>query len=167
MIPNWVYTTTLDDKNQEANHWNKHFNSDTQSLMIDDGASGSITNHKEDFIEEPLKISRKVKGIKGYLRAMHRGTIQWMIEGDNGLVHAMTVQGVCLVPEVTTRIMSPKHLARQAQDHSPKPEGTGSITTSKSTTLFWNQRVYHKTAELDPKLSVGMTTTAAGSKTYK
>ena len=67
-----------------------------------------------------------------------------MIGDDNGLVHVMTIQGVYLVPEATTRIMSPQHLAQQAQVHSPRPEGTGSINASKSATLFRNQRRYHK-----------------------
>ena len=67
-----------------------------------------------------------------------------MIEYVNGLVHAMTIQGVHQVPEPSTRTMSPQHLTQQGQDHSPKLEGTGTITTSKSITLFWNQRIYHK-----------------------
>ena len=79
----------------------------------------------------------------------------------------MTIQGVYLVPEVTTRIMSQQYLAQQAQDHSLKLEGRGTITTSKSISLFWHERSYHKTGQLEPKLYVGMTTTAPGSKTYK
>ena len=159
-----VYATTLEDNSQETHHQNKHFDSDTQFLMIDGGASACIMNLKEDFIDEPLKISRKVKGIKGHARATQRGTVRWLVEDDNQLVHAMTIQGVYLVPEATTRIMSPQHLAPQVQDHSPYPEGTGSINTSKSVTIFWNQRKYDKTVPLDPKLNVGMTTTVAGSK---
>ena len=43
--------------------------------MIDDGALACIRNHEEDYIDEPLKISRKFKGIKGHSRVMHRGTV--------------------------------------------------------------------------------------------
>ena len=33
--------------------------------------------------------------------------------------------------------------------------------------LFWNQRKHTKTVPLDPKLNLGITTTAAGAKKFK
>ena len=158
---------TLEDKSQEANQLSNELDSDSQSLMIDDGASACITNHKADFVDEPLKISRKVKEIKGHARAMHRGAVQWMIEEDDGLVHALMIQGAYLVPEVTTKIMSQQHLVQQMHGNSPNSEGMGSIMTSKSVTLFWNQQKYYKTVPLDPKLNGGMTITAPGTKSHK
>ena len=52
------------------------FDSDSQALMLDDGASACITNDKNDFIAPPQRVDRKVKGIKGHARATHRGTIK-------------------------------------------------------------------------------------------
>ena len=75
MVQIWVCATSLEDKSQEANHWNRHFDSDSQSLMTDNGASACNTNHKKDFVDEPLNISRKVKGMEGHARAMNRGTL--------------------------------------------------------------------------------------------
>ena len=82
------------------------------------------------------------------------------------MTHVFTINGAYLVPTASTRILSPQHLAQQAQDHYPRAEGTGSTTLSKNIMLFWNQRKHTKTVPLGPKLNVGITTTAAGAK-YK
>ena len=104
--------------------WDSHhspsqgtFDSDAQSLMLDDGASACITNDKEDFIEPPKRVDRKVKGIKGHANATHRGMIKWHIEDDQGLVQVMIIRGAYLIPNATTCTLSPQHLAQQADDH--------------------------------------------------
>ena len=135
--------------------------------MLDDGASACITNCKEDFVEPPKRVDRKVKGIKGHADATHRGTLKWYLEDDTGLVHVIMIQGAYLIPEVSTRILSPQHLTQQANDHYPNEEGTGSLTTSKNITLFWSQRRFTKTVPLDPRTNVRLTTTAAGTRTYR
>ena len=112
------------------------FDSDSQVLMLDDGTSTCITNNTRDFIEPPKRVDRKVKGIKGHAQATHRGTLKWYIEDDHGLVHVMIITGAYLIPDGTTRILSPQHLAQQADDHYPMAEGTGALTTSKNITLF-------------------------------
>ena len=156
-----------------SRHWSapharaKQFDSDSYVLMLDDGASACITNCKEDFIEPPKRVDRKVKGIKGHANATHRGTLKWYLEDDSGLVHVMIIQGAYLIPDAATRILSPQHLAQQANDHYPKEEGTGSLTTSKNITLFWSQRQFAKTVLLDPRTNVGLTTTAAGTRSYR
>ena len=42
----------------------------------------------------------------------------------------MVITGAYLIPDACTRILSPQHLAQQAEDHYPKEEGTGALTTS-------------------------------------
>ena len=143
------------------------FDSDAQVLMLDDGASACITNDKLDFIEPPKRADRKVKGIKGHAHATHKGTIKWYLEDDQGLVHVMIIRGAYLIPDAPTRILSPQHLAQQADDHYPKEEGTGALTTSKSVTLFWAQRRFSKTVPLDTKTNVGLTTTASGARSFR
>ena len=80
------------------------FDSDSQTLMLDDGASACIMNDSRDFIEPPKRVDRKVKGIKGHAQATHRGTLKWYIEDDHGLVHVMVITGAYLIPEATMRI---------------------------------------------------------------
>ena len=104
-----------------------------------------------------------VKGIKGHANATHRGTLKWHIEDDQGLVHVMVIRGAYLIPDAATRILSPQHLAQQADDHYPMVEGTGTLTTSQNITLFWAQRRFTKTVPLDHKTNVGLTTTASGA----
>ena len=94
----------------------------------------------EDFVESPKHVDRKVKGIKGHANTTQRGTLKWHVEDDTGLVHIMVIQGACLIPDAATRILSPQHLAQLANDHYPREEGTGALTTSKNITLFWSQR---------------------------
>ena len=60
-----------------SRHWSApraratQFDSDSHVLMLDDGASACITNCKEDFIEPPKRVDRKVKGTKGHANATH------------------------------------------------------------------------------------------------
>ena len=152
-----------------SRHWSaprtraKQFDSDSNVLMLADGASACITNCKEDFIEPPKCVDRKVKGIKGHTKATRRGTLKWYLEDDTGLVYVMIIRGTYLIPDVVTRILSPQHFAQQADYHYPKEEGTRSMTTSKNITLFWSQRQFVETVPLDPRTNVGLTTTAAGT----
>ena len=98
--------------------------------------------------------------------ATHRDTLKWHIEDDTGLVHVLVIQGAYLIPESATQILSPQHLAQQANDHYPKEEGTGALTTSKNITLFWSQRQFAKTVPHDPRTNVGLTTTNSGARSY-
>ena len=157
-------TMTWDSRTSQAQGV---FDSDAQPLMLDDGASACITNDMADFIEPPKRVDKKVKGIKGHAHATHRGTIKWHIEDDRGLVHVMIIRGTYLIPDTPTRILSPQHLAQQADDHYPREEGTGALTTSKTITLLWAQRRYAKTVPLDSKTNVGLTTTAAGARSFR
>ena len=143
------------------------FDSDSQALMLDDGALACITNDKNDFIEPLQWVDRKVKGIKGHAKATHRGTIKWHMEDNNGLVHVMVITGAYFIPEASTRIISPQHLAQQADDHYPSEEGTGALTTSKSIMIFWSQRHFSKTVPLNPKTNVGLPMTASGAQSFR
>ena len=160
-----VMTTTWEDNVSKP--LGKQFDSNSSTLMIDDGASACITNDKGDFIEPPKKVNRKVRGIKGHTKATHCGTVKWHVEDDTGLTHVMLIKGAYLIPEAATCILSPQHLAQQAGDHFPKEEGTRALTTSKNITLFWSQRRYTKTVPLDPTTNVGLTTTARGARAFR
>ena len=135
--------------------------------MLDDGASACITNCMDDFIESPKRVDWKVKGIKGHANTTHRGTLKWHVEDDTGLVHVMVIRGAYFIPDAATRILSPQHLAQQADDHYPREEGTGALTTSKNIALFWSQQPFAKTVLLDPRTNVGLTTTAPGARSFR
>ena len=92
--------------------------------------------------------------------------MKWYIEDDHGLVHELVITGAYLIRETTTRILSPQHLAQQANDHYPTAKGTGALTTSKNITLFWAQRRFTKTVPLYPKTNVGLSITASGAGSF-
>ena len=144
----------------------KQFDSDSQALMLDNGASACITNNKDDFIKPPKCVDRKVRGIKGHTKATHHGMLKWHVEDDIGLVHVMVIKGAYFIPDTATRILSLQHLAQQADDHYPKEEGTGALTTSKNIMLFWSQRHFAKTVPLDPSTNMGLTMTASGAQSF-
>ena len=79
----------------------------------------------------------------------------------------MVIKGAYLIPDAATRILLPQRLAQQAEDHYPKEEGTGALTTSKNITLFWSQRCFAKTVPLDPCTNVGLTMTASGTRSFR
>ena len=135
--------------------------------MLDDGTSVCITNCMDDFIESPKRVDRKVKGIQGHVNATHCGTLKWHVEDNTGLVYIMVIKGAYLIPDAVTRILSPQHLPQQADDHYPREEGTGALTTSKNITLFWSQRRFVKTVPVDPQTNVGLTTTASGARSFR
>ena len=100
-----IMTTTWANRIMKTLPLGKQFDSDSEALMLDDGASACITNDKDDFIEPP---QCKVRGIKGHAKATHHSTLKWHIEDDNGLVHVMVIKGAYLIPDTATRILSPQ-----------------------------------------------------------
>ena len=159
-------TSMWSNENLKTPPQGKQFDSNSQALMLDDGASACITNDKDDFIEPPKRVNYKVRGIKGHSKATYCGTLKWHIEDDNGLVHVMVIKRAYFIPDTATKNLSPQYLAQQAHDHYPKEEGTGALMTSKNITLFWSQRHFAKTVPLDPSTNVGLTTTASSARSF-
>ena len=79
----------------------------------------------------------------------------------------MVIKGEYLIPEAATQILSPQHLAQEANDHYPMDEGTGALTTSKHIMLFWSHRQFSETVPLDPNTNVGLTTTVSGAWSFR
>ena len=156
----------VDERRYENTNVGQATQLDSQALMLHDGASACITNDKDDYIEPPKCVDHKVRGIKAHAKATHRGTLKWHLEYDNRLVHVMVIKGAYLIPDVATRILSLQHLAQQANNHYPKEEGTGALTTTKTITLSWSQRRFVKTVPLNPNTNVGLTMTASSTQCF-
>ena len=153
-----AFPTTYNDKQIKTIHWD----SDGQPLMVDNGASASITPHLTDFISPPKPINSKVKGIGGHAQATYKGTVQWKIQDDQGQSHRFTLPNSYYVATAPSHILYPQHLAQTAKDNYPLPLGTGEVTGDEYIQLFWDQRKYVKTIKLDPRRNIGMTHTAPG-----
>ena len=89
------------------------FDSDSQPLMFDDGASASITNDLWDFVTKPTAITHKVKGIAGSAKATYHGTVRWKIEDDNNIIHTFVIPNTYYIATAPTSILSPQHFAQQ------------------------------------------------------
>ena len=144
-----------------------HWDSDGQQLMVENGASASITPHLTDFISPLKPINSKVKGIGGHAQATYKGTFQWRIQDDQGRSHRFTLPNSYYVATAPSRILCPQHLAQMAKDNHPLPLGTGEVTGDEYIQLFWDQRKYVKTIKLDPRRNTGMTHTAPGIHKFK
>ena len=66
-----AFPTTYKENQNNAIYWD----SDGQQLMVDNGASASITPYLTDFITPPQPINSKVKGIGGHAQATYKGTV--------------------------------------------------------------------------------------------
>ena len=84
-----------------------------------------------------------------------------------GRTHVVAISGSYLIPDVPTKILSPQHLAQQANYHHLHQQGTGALTMSKSITLFWGQRRFQKMVLLDSWLNVGIPTMVCGYKLFR
>ncbi len=66
--------------------------------MVDNGASYSISNNLDDFIETPNKIGPKIKGFAGSQTRSLIGTVQWHITDDEGTTHSIILTNTSYVP---------------------------------------------------------------------
>ena len=154
---------TYKDNQNKAIHWD----SNGQQLMVDNGASASITPYLTECITPPQPINSKVKGIRGHAQVMYKGTVQWKVQDNRGQSHRFTLPNSYFVATAPSRILCPQHLAQTAKDNYPLPLGTGEVTGDEYIQLFWNQCKYVKTIKLDPRRNIGMTHTAPGIHKFK
>ena len=140
------------------------FNTDSHSIMFDDGVSASIMNDLKDFTTTPTCIKCNIKGISRNAQVTFKGTVRWKLEDNQGKIHDLIISNSYYIVAAPTRILTLQHFAQQAKDHNPNPDGAGCITTRSTIKLFWKQRKYSKTVTMDPKLNIAMTQTALGIK---
>ena len=139
-----------------------HWDSNGQQLMVDNGASASITPYLTDFIAPPQPVNSKVKGFGGHAQAMYKGTVQWKVQDDQGQSHCFTLPNSYFIASAPSRILYPQHLAQITKDNYPLLLGTREVTGDEYIQLFWSQRKYVKTIKLDPRQNIRMTHTAPG-----
>ncbi len=53
------------------------YDTDSRTLIIDNGCSASITNDLADFIFPPFKVKASIQGYSGSTNATHIGTVCW------------------------------------------------------------------------------------------
>ena len=143
------------------------FDADTFDMIIDSGCSYCITNSMDHFVETPEEANVAVKGIGGQIiRATKKSTVRWSFANDDGQMHDEFIQNTYYNAGCPYCLYSPQHIAQQANDHYPKPNGTYSITYSNHMELFWDQATQKRTVPIHPKLNVFMMSSAPAQHTF-
>ena len=162
------HTTILSTTDKDDENALKHPNFDTDSvpIKVDNCCTRTISFCREDFLEDTLTPvhNKVVKSFSGTLTPItHEGTIQWWVSDDDGTTRKICVPKSYLVPNGTTRLLSPQHWAQQINDNIPLKRGTWCATYDDEVILHWNQREFQKTIKLDQdKANIATMWTAPG-----
>jgi hypothetical protein len=100
------------------------FDSDSFQIKIDNCASKCITNCIGDFISPPDPISLNIIVVGGNNPCTHIGTVNWVIEDDQGHKHLFNIPGTIYAPLAPHCLLSPQHWNQAANDNIPNPNGT-------------------------------------------
>ena len=102
-------------RSQAVAHLSKGSASNNVPIVLDSGASFSITPFKQDFVT-PIQStsSKKMRGIADSLRIEGVGTVSWPIRDVFGRTRTVSTQAFC-VPDATIRLFSPQRLFQEAQ----------------------------------------------------
>ena len=76
------------------------FDSDYYDILVDGGATASITNNLNDFVKSPQKTSIRIKGFNGTSSNARVGTVKWTILDDNGVRHVLKIPDTYYVESV-------------------------------------------------------------------
>ena len=127
------------------------FDMDSQMIGVDNQCSVCITHIREDIPGELVPCHHSIKGFEGAKAwDVWRGTIKWCIEDDIGIRHTLIIPNSYYVPQAKVRLLSPQHWA-QARTGVDKNGGAGTITTTTTCTLFWNNKSAFRTIPIDVK----------------
>ncbi len=84
----------------------------TVLLIVDTGASISITNNLRDFISTPTPVQpTTLKGIASGLAVKAIGTTRYILTTDNGAPATITLPHTLYVPDCAMRLLCPRHMA--------------------------------------------------------
>jgi hypothetical protein len=93
------------------------FDSDSYDILVDGGATASITNNLNDFVKPPQKTDIRIKSFNGTSSNARVGTVKWPIVDDNGVRHVLKIPNTYYVESCPMRLLSPQHYSQQMKDH--------------------------------------------------
>jgi hypothetical protein len=119
------------------------YNTDSKLIRIDNCVSYSTSFDKNDFITLLKPVKQKVKGLGGVLEGLQTGTIEWMVEDDEGRPYVIKLPESLYVSNSPSRRLSPQHRAQTTSGDQPWCE-----TYQDKVRLLWNGGLRKKTAKL-------------------
>ena len=143
------------------------FDTDSFTVLVDNCATRSITTDASDFIDSPVKVKGKLKGVSGSMPVLCKGTVRWYIEDDQGTVHKLLLPNTLYVPNAPERLLSPQHWAQARRKQGDVANGTLAITYSDRVELQWDRQRHCRTIVLDPNTNVASLTSAPGYTKFR
>jgi hypothetical protein len=138
------------------------FDSDSYAILVDGGATASITNNLNDFVKPPQKTSIRIKGFNGTSSNARVGTIKWTILDDHGVHHVLNIPDTYYVESCPMRLLSPQHYSQQIKDH----QGTYSTNYGDRVLFVFHKRKFHVTMTLSSGTNVGILHRAPGHQVF-
>ena len=114
-----VYTAQVYKARVKHQPGRARYDTDSKLIRIDNCASYSISFDKNDFITPLKPVRQKVKGLGGVLDGLQTGTIEWMVEDDEGMPYVIKLPGSLYVPNSPSRLLSPQHWAQTTSGDQP------------------------------------------------
>jgi len=101
------------------------FDTDSETIGIDNRCSGCISHVKDDFVGKLRPTDRVVKGFAGTKTTnVQIGTLCWSWEDEMGRKHTFTIPNSYYVPDGRVRLLSPQHWS-QTQTTGPDRDQCG------------------------------------------
>ena len=138
------------------------FDSDSYDILVDGGATASITNNIHDFVIPPQKTSIRIKGFNGTSSTARVGTVKWPILDDNGVRHVLKIPDTYYVESCPMRLLSPQHYSQQIHDH----RGTFSTNYGDQVVFVFHKEKFQATMPLSSGTNVGILRSAPGHQVF-
>jgi hypothetical protein len=138
------------------------FDSDSFDILVDGGATASISNCLGDFIRPPTTTNIRIKGFNGTYSAARVDTVQWPILDDQGVKHVLQIPDTYFVASCPMRLLSPQHYSQQINDH----RGTYSTNFGDQVVFVFHQKKFQVTIPLNPSSNVGIIRSAPGQQVF-
>ena len=114
------------------------FDTDSETVGIDNRCSGCISHIRDDFIGDLRPSNRVVKGFAGSRTTnVQVGTLRWSWEDDLGVKHTFDIPNSYYVPDGRVRLLSPHHWT-QTQTKSSQRDRCGEYTNGRECVLYWD-----------------------------
>jgi transposase InsO family protein len=129
-------------------------------LIIDTGASISVTPYRTDFISDIHPVqSLEIQGIASGLTVKGAGTVTYSYYNDAGALQTITLKHCLYVPQCTARLLCPRQLGIQ----SGLPHDGFNATTQQGVLTFQG---HPTTIQYDPTTQLPILYTAPGHTSF-
>ena len=149
------------------------FDTDSFRIGIDTCASRCMSFVITDFVQSSLRPCTSAGGVRQFgkgprLQISHIGTVKWRIQDDEGRTHMVLIPNSFLVPQGSSRLLSPQHWSKEAyRQGDESPDTTHSVQYhNRNVLIFGNKGQFKCTVYNDPAANVPYFSTATGCKDY-